>query len=123
MASQTLNIITTSLLTALCSLILFILYRRAIRPIIKKYHSVPLRTFREYRDRINGGYRDVPQSEEEEVGGSARRISRDLEEGFRDDSDEEEDAAGFGETLRDRIHGSPEERRGSPDGVGLGIRM
>jgi hypothetical protein len=77
--SITNHYIQTILLTAFSSLTLFILYRRALKPIIARY-GVPLRDLSARLGR-DGGY--VRLGEEEE--------RRRLEEGFRDESSDEED--------------------------------
>ena len=91
----------TCLLTLTCSTVLFLLYRHAVAPILKRHNLVPLRNLssaisnryhrRQAQYRRIGeerGYLDEP-SEDEEGGERARRLSRDLEEGFKDDSDDE----------------------------------
>ncbi|PUU72936.1 hypothetical protein B9Z19DRAFT_1007108 [Tuber borchii] len=80
------NFITTILLTLTCSAILFITYRHALRPILVKRNIIPLRnlpralsdTF-SLQGRVRLGDDDNRETR-----------SRDLEEGFRDDSDDEE---------------------------------
>lgn len=92
----------TCFLTLACSTVLFLLYRHAVSPILKRHNIVPLRDLSsaishryhrrqaQYR-RIGDerGYRDEPGDDEDSEGG--RRLSRDLEEGFKDDSDDEEE--------------------------------
>ncbi|KAH0609747.1 uncharacterized protein H6S33_012293 [Morchella sextelata] len=74
MAGTVANFITTSLLTLTCATILFIAYRIALRPILQ---SIPLQTLFAGR---SGGRVMLPDD-----GAEAGA----LEEGFRDDSDEE----------------------------------
>ncbi|KAF8427295.1 hypothetical protein EV426DRAFT_699118 [Tirmania nivea] len=101
MPSGFVNFITTCLLTLTCSTALFLLYRHAVAPILKRHNFVPLRTLsyamsnryhrRQAQYRRIGeerGYLDEP-SEAGEDGEGARRLSRDLEEGFKDVSDDE----------------------------------
>ncbi|KAF8457137.1 hypothetical protein BGX38DRAFT_1265888 [Terfezia claveryi] len=95
------NFITTCLLTLTCSTVLFLLYRHAVAPILKRHNLVPLRNMsyamsnrylrRQAQYRRFGeerGYLDEP-SEDEEDGEGVCTLSRDLEEGFKDDSDDE----------------------------------
>ncbi|KAF8471965.1 hypothetical protein BDZ91DRAFT_716930 [Kalaharituber pfeilii] len=101
MPSGFVNFLSTSLLTLTCSTILFLLYRHALAPMLKKHNIVPLRDLsnaisnqyhnRQYR-RLGeeGRYLDEPGDEDT----YERRISRDLEEGFRDNSDDEDAQSG-----------------------------
>ncbi|KAH8149809.1 uncharacterized protein LAJ45_05961 [Morchella importuna] len=70
MAGTIANFITTSLLTLTCATILFIAYRIALRPMLQSM-NVPLQTLFSGPGRVM-----LPDD-------------ADLEEGFRDDSDEE----------------------------------
>ncbi|KAK6541761.1 hypothetical protein TWF694_007548 [Orbilia ellipsospora] len=117
MPSTTSNIITTTLLTLVCAAVLFLSYRHAIRPILSRY-NIPLQSLpsilssrsRGWMDssyqRLNPDNNSIDSDDEEAYGddehpnanaasrprGNNRRLSRDLEEGFRDsDSDEERD--------------------------------
>ncbi|KAI5849629.1 hypothetical protein DFP73DRAFT_302889 [Morchella snyderi] len=73
MAGTIANFLTTSFLTLACATILFIAYRIALRPILQ---SIPLQTL--FAGRV--------MLRDDDSGAGA------LEEGFRDDSDEEGDA-------------------------------
>ncbi|KAK6349805.1 hypothetical protein TWF696_006077 [Orbilia brochopaga] len=106
MPSTTSNIITTTLLTLVCAAALFLSYRHAIRPILNRY-NIPLQSLpsiisnrsrgwmsdNSYR-RLDpdGGEYDSDNEDLDSTNLHPGRLSRDLEEGFRDsDSDEEGD--------------------------------
>ncbi|RPB00176.1 hypothetical protein L873DRAFT_1681490 [Choiromyces venosus 120613-1] len=82
------NFITTILLTLTCSTILFITYRHALRPILVKHNLIPLKNLpRALSDTFSSqGRVRLEDDDNREV------HSRDLEEGFRDDSDDEAEA-------------------------------
>ncbi|CUS08736.1 unnamed protein product [Tuber aestivum] len=84
------NFITTILLTLACSAILFITYRHAIRPILVRRNIIPLRNLpRALSDTfLSQGRVRLGDDDNQEV------RSRALEEGFRDDSDDEEAPVG-----------------------------
>ncbi|KAF3907173.1 hypothetical protein ABW21_db0207867 [Orbilia brochopaga] len=106
MPSTTSNIITTTLLTLICAAALFLSYRHAIRPILNRY-NIPLQSLPSIISSRSRGWMSDPSyrrldpdsgeydSDNEDIddpNSRARRLSRDLEEGFRDsDSDEEGD--------------------------------
>ncbi|EGX50236.1 hypothetical protein AOL_s00076g311 [Orbilia oligospora ATCC 24927] len=106
MPSTTSNIVTTTLLTLICAAVLFLSYRHAIRPILSRY-NIPLQSLPSILTSRSRGWMDSSyqrldpdnisyDSDNEDIDVSharnGRRLSRDLEEGFRDsDSDEEEE--------------------------------
>ncbi|KAK6334910.1 hypothetical protein TWF718_010354 [Orbilia javanica] len=105
MPSTTSNIITTTLLTLICAAVLFLSYRHAIRPILSRYNiplqSLPSILTNRSRGWMESSYQRLDpdnisyDSDNEDIDVSTarngRRLSRDLEEGFRDsDSDDEE---------------------------------
>ncbi|KAF3935519.1 hypothetical protein ABW19_dt0201214 [Dactylella cylindrospora] len=108
MPSTTSNIITTTLLTLVCAVVLFLMYRQVFRPILSRYNiplqSLPSLITNRSRGWMDSNYQrldpnaddydsdneDIDNRQDARPGG--RRLSRDLEEGFRDsDSDEESD--------------------------------
>ncbi|PWW80488.1 hypothetical protein C7212DRAFT_311856 [Tuber magnatum] len=80
------NFITTILLTLTCSAILFVTYRHALRPILVRRNMVPLINLpRTLSDTFSSQGRVRLEDDDN------REIrSRYLEEGFRDDSNDEE---------------------------------
>ncbi|EWC48291.1 hypothetical protein DRE_02395 [Drechslerella stenobrocha 248] len=116
MPSTTSNIITTTLLTLVCAAALFLSYRHAIRPILNRY-NIPLQSLPSIITNRSRGWMDTNyhrldpdnveyDSDNETIDATSlgqpaggRRLSRDLEEGFRDsDSDEEGDRRLGGQT-------------------------
>ncbi|KAK6529623.1 hypothetical protein TWF281_008789 [Arthrobotrys megalospora] len=104
MPSTTSNIITTTLLTLICAAVLFLSYRHAIRPILSRY-NIPLQSLPSILSNRSRGWMDSNyqrldpdnisyDSDNEDIDVSharnGRRLSRDLEEGFRDSDSEEE---------------------------------
>ncbi|KAK6354161.1 hypothetical protein TWF730_008574 [Orbilia blumenaviensis] len=107
MPSTASNIITTTLLTLTCAAVLFLSYRHAIRPILSRY-NIPLQSLPSILTNRSRGWMDSSyqrldpdnisyDSDNEDIdvaghvgGGGRRRLSRDLEEGFRDSDSEDE---------------------------------
>ncbi|EPS41083.1 hypothetical protein H072_5023 [Dactylellina haptotyla CBS 200.50] len=111
MPSTTSNIVTTTLLTLVCAAVLFLSYRHAIRPILSRY-NIPLQSLPSILSSRSRGWMETnhqrldpettsydSDNEEYDTSGpnsnrprGGRRLSRDLEEGFRDSDSEEEEA-------------------------------
>ncbi|KAF3920459.1 hypothetical protein ABW20_dc0105605 [Dactylellina cionopaga] len=109
MPSTTSNIVTTTLLTLVCAAVLFLSYRHAIRPILSRY-NIPLQSLPSILSSRSRGWMDSSyqrldpdnasyDSDNEDIAipspnrpRGGRRLSRDLEEGFRDSESDDEDA-------------------------------
>ncbi|KAL0632538.1 hypothetical protein Q9L58_008595 [Maublancomyces gigas] len=89
--------VNTTLLTLTCSIVLFVTYRIALRPILVKHNLVPLQSLqRTISDHFSGdGQVRLPDDDDD-------RERRHLEEGFRDDSDDEGETGGDERVRRER---------------------
>ncbi|KAL7271001.1 hypothetical protein RUND412_006269 [Rhizina undulata] len=95
------NVLTTILLTLTCSLILIITYRYALRPILLKHNIIPLQNLpnpfsrnRHVRLPVDDDWDDSDGEDPDFLPQHSSQLGRgrrDLEGGFRDDSDDEDE--------------------------------